>query len=103
VNWKASLAFIKNETLFKVTGSHLHRKSGSIKEMAQDRHVVTTHVVTTLSISHGLSIRTISSDLNDLKDECCTAFQMQFDEFCATLRTVSTDTSHTTRRAVHQR
>jgi len=25
------------------TGSHIHRKSGSIKEMVQDRHVVTEH------------------------------------------------------------
>ena len=40
----------KNERLFKVgrlTGSHVHRKSGSIKEvvheMVQDRHVVITH------------------------------------------------------------
>jgi len=25
------------------TGSHVHRKSGSIKEMVQDMHIVTTH------------------------------------------------------------
>ena len=25
------------------TGSHIHSKRGSIKEMARDRHIVTTH------------------------------------------------------------
>ena len=38
--------FPKNDRLFKVrrpTGSHIHPKSGSIKEMARDRHIVTTH------------------------------------------------------------
>jgi len=37
--------FFKNERLFKVrrfTCGHVHRKSGSVKEMLQDRHVVTT-------------------------------------------------------------
>jgi len=43
-----SQLFSENERLFKVsppppTGSHIHRKSGSIKEMVQDRHVVTEH------------------------------------------------------------
>ena len=36
----------KNKRLFEVrrpTGSHIHRKSGSIKEMARDKHIVTTH------------------------------------------------------------
>jgi len=38
--------FSKNERLFNVTspeGSHIERKSGNIKEMVQERHVVTTH------------------------------------------------------------
>ena len=41
-----SQLFSKNERLFKVrrpTGSHAHRKCGSIKEMARDRHTITTH------------------------------------------------------------
>ena len=36
----------QNDRLFEVsgpTGSHIHPKSGSIKEMARDRHIVTTH------------------------------------------------------------
>jgi len=40
--------FFKTDRLFEVThptGSHIHPKSGSIKEMARDRHTVrpTTH------------------------------------------------------------
>jgi len=38
--------FYKNEILFKVrrpTDSHVHRKSGSIKEMVRDKHVAATH------------------------------------------------------------
>jgi len=38
-----SQLFSKNERLFEVTGSHVHRKSGRIKEMARNRHIVTTH------------------------------------------------------------
>ena len=42
----SSQLFSKNDRLFKVrhhTGGHIHPKSGSVKEMAQDRHIVTTH------------------------------------------------------------
>ena len=41
-----SQLFSENERLFKVTphkGSHVHRKCGSIEEIVQDTHVVTTH------------------------------------------------------------
>ena len=41
-----SQLFSKNERLFKVrppTGSHVHRKSGSIKEMAQGRQTLLLH------------------------------------------------------------
>jgi len=47
---KVSMVFNRNYfpkmTLFEVrcsTGSHIHPKSGSIKEMARDRHIFTTH------------------------------------------------------------
>ena len=46
---KVSMVFNRNcfpKVLFKVsrpTGSHVRRKSGSIKEIVQDRHVVTIH------------------------------------------------------------
>ena len=34
---------VENETLFKVTGSNVHAKSGSFSKMVQESHVVTTH------------------------------------------------------------
>jgi len=47
---KVSMVFNRicflNERLFKgrrPTGSHVHRKSGRVKEMARDIHIVTTH------------------------------------------------------------
>ena len=50
VDGKVSVVFNRNcfpnERLLKVrhpTGSHVLRKSSSIKEMVQDKHVVTTH------------------------------------------------------------
>ena len=42
--------FPKMTDFFKVrrsTGSHIHRKSGSIKEMVKNRHVVTSQIVNT--------------------------------------------------------
>ena len=46
INWKAHVAcdsnfIVKGEELLKVTGSHLHWKSGNISEMMLDRDVVT--------------------------------------------------------------
>ena len=51
LNGKASVdfnrnCFFENERLFKVmppTSSHVHRESGSFKEVVQDRLVVITH------------------------------------------------------------
>ena len=42
--------------------SHVHRKGGSIKEIVQDRHVVTIRT-TNRKHHNGLSIRVISNDL----------------------------------------
>jgi len=47
VNWKANVAcnfncLIKTGGLLKVTGSHVHCKSGNISETVQDRDVVIT-------------------------------------------------------------
>jgi len=47
INFKAHMAcdlnfIVKGEGLLKVTGSHLHWKSGDISETVLDRHVVTT-------------------------------------------------------------
>jgi len=46
--WKSMVfnrdCFFKTERLFNVgrpTDSHIHHKSGSIKEMVRDRHIVT--------------------------------------------------------------
>jgi len=51
INGKVSAVFYRNcfpkikdfSRLGPSTGSHVHRKSGSVKEMVQDKHVVTTH------------------------------------------------------------
>jgi len=47
INWKVHLACdlnftVKDEGLLKVTGSHVHWKSGNISETVLDRNVVTT-------------------------------------------------------------
>jgi len=47
IHWKVHLAFdlnfiVKCEGLLKVTGSHIHWKSGNISETVLDRDVVTT-------------------------------------------------------------
>jgi len=36
-----NLNFVKNEGLLKVTGSHIHWKSGNISEMALDKDAAT--------------------------------------------------------------
>jgi len=44
--WFLIATVFQNDRLFNVrrpAGSHIHPKSGSIKEMARDRHIVTTH------------------------------------------------------------
>ena len=47
INWKAQAAcdlkfIVKDEELFKVTGSYVHWKSGNISETVLGRDVVTT-------------------------------------------------------------
>jgi len=56
--------------------THIHRKSGSIKETVQDRDIDTTEA------SYGLSIRAISNNLEWpwRSFACCMTYQMQFDE-----------------------
>jgi len=45
--------------------SDVHRKSGSVKQMVQHRHVVTPRHY--WEVLYGLSIRAISNDVNDLE------------------------------------
>ena len=100
---KASVVFLsqqlwKIKRLLKVACSHLHRESGSVSEMVQDRNAV--HTSRKCHVTYPFLPFPLT--LNDLEGHSPIArfFKYSSTNICATFRTVSTDT---TRRTVLQR